>query len=37
MDATISSSCEGMSIQDLNFSDDEKSPIVDEGCGVSND
>ncbi|XP_052203950.1 protein FAR1-RELATED SEQUENCE 5-like [Diospyros lotus] len=37
MDANITSSCEGMSIQDLNFSDDEKSPIVDEGYGVSND
>ena len=37
IDANISSSCEGMSIQDLNFSNDEKSPIVDEGCGGSND
>ena len=26
-----------MSNQDLDFSDDEKSPIVDEGCGGSND
>lgn len=37
MDANITSSCEGMSIEDLNFSDDENSPIVDEGYGVSND
>ena len=33
MNANISGSGEEMSNQDLDFSDDEKSSIVDEGCG----
>ena len=36
MEANISSSYEGMNIQDLGFNDNEKSPVVDEGCGGSN-
>jgi len=37
INAIISSFDEEMSNQDLDFSDDEKSPVVDEGCGDSND
>jgi len=37
MNANISSSGEEMINQDLDFSDDEKSLVVEEGCGGSND